>query len=287
MRPHARQLAAVCSLGLATALAVSACQADPPASSPSPASSSALPVPQATLSPESIDLLHLADEPAPPADHLDPSAYGLTQDYLDPFGVFTEKMPPGSVSVITSEAIDTRLYRAPVTVYKPATTATQPPDQPEIDTFTVSSLQASVDPADIERRVVDWESQRLAAQPATGGASVSLVGQRTGSFRQIPAMVFKLRAGSNQLKVLTLVIGHTVYVISMTGTDDPPAVFDSFAVSFQLITNPTPQPSPSLPPPPTPTSAGSPSPGESPTPGTTPTPGNEGPGGDGATPPPV
>jgi hypothetical protein len=284
-----RRLAGVCALGIAGALAVSACDPSQPTPAPSTGTPSPTPYPQATLDPSSIDLLHLADEPPPPADHLEPGAHGLTEDYTDPHGVFTEKMPPGPVSVLTNSIIDTGGYRAPVTVYTPQKTPTSPSNQPEIDTFTVTDLQTNLNVKDIERRVVAWESQRMAQLPGLASAPVGLVGQRTGKFRELPAMVFKLRAGSTQLKVLTLVIGHTVYTISMVGTDDPPASFDAFAVSFQLITNPSPEPSPTLPPPPatSPTTSPTPSGGASPSGGVTPTPGGESPGPGGGTPPPV
>lgn len=269
-----RRILALAPLAAALLLVAAACGSDQ-ATPSATAAPSATPYPQATLDPDSIDLLHLADEPPPPSGHLDPAAHGLTQDYTDPYGVFTEKMPPGPVDVRTGGVFDSGLYRAPVTVYTPRTTGS-PPGQPEIDTFTIPDLQVTVDPADVQRRVVVWEAQRLAHLPAAGGAAPSLVGQRSGTFRQIPAMVFKLRAGGIQLKAITLVLGHTVYVISVTGSDDPPAAFDAFAVSFHLITNPSAQPSPTLPAPstpsPSPGTTGTPTPGTSPQPGTSPTP---------------
>ena len=293
----ARRLAAVATGLVATGLAVAAC--DPSAPTPAPGSSSPSPTPfaQATLDPASVDLLHLADEPPPPADHLDPSAHGLTQDYTDPLGVFTEKVPPGGVTVATNGIISTGQFKAPVTIYTPKKTATTPADGPEIDTFTVNGVQTQVAPGDIERRVLSWEADRLGQQ--TGGTA-ALVGQRTGQFRGLPAMVFKLREGGTQLKVLTLVLDHTVYVISMAGGDDPPASFDAFAVSFQLISPSSSQPTPTLPPPPqsptpspSPTSP-SPSNGQSPTPSPSPTPGGQSPvpgsltpGPGGGSPPPI
>jgi hypothetical protein len=291
--PSRRRLVAGCCAALAAVLSAAACDPATPTPTPGTASPSATPFPEATLDPSSIDLLHLADEPPPPPDHLDPAAHGLTADYTDPLGAFTQKVPPGGVTVATNGIIATGQYRAPVTLYSPQRTALSPPDTPEIDSFTVSDLQTSADPGSLERRVLSWETDRLGQ--ITGTRGVGLVGQRTGTFRQLPAMVFKLRAGGTQLKVLVLVLGHSVYVISMAGTDDPPASFDAFAVSFHLMTNPSPQPTPSLPPPPqsgTPSPSPSPSngqsPGTSPTPGgITPVPGGFTPGPGGGSPPPV
>ncbi|MGI8847520.1 MAG: hypothetical protein ACR2GX_04540 [Candidatus Dormibacteria bacterium] len=298
-RSLSRQAAGVVALAVSVALLAAACGGNQPSSSSTSGSPAPTPLGQAPLDPASIDMLHLADEPQPPADHLDPGAHGLPQDYTDPHGVFSEKAPVGTVTLST-DAFDTGRYKPPDRVYLSPKTAA-PVDQPQIDAVYIPDLQTNVDPADIQARVVSFEADRLAAQPFAKGATVSFVGHRVDKFRGIPAECFKLRVNGVQLKVLTLVLGHSVFIISMIGSEDPPASFDAFAVNFELITNPSPRPTPTVPPPPTPSSGspspsgGSPSSGQAPTPtGQSPTPGSGSPspapsgtGGGGGTPLPI
>lgn len=265
----------------AAALLASACGGGGQPTPSGSGSPSAFPFPSPSTA--DIDLLHLADEPDPPPDHLDAGAHGLTQEWHDPNRQYVVDVPPGSVTVDAAQPVfDLGSYSAPV--QREAATPGADGDRMEVDELAVPDLAGNVSTSDLQRRVIAWESQRLPGP--------SLAGQRSGSFRGLPAICFKLQAatGDRWLKVLALQVGRTLYILADTGTDSPPVDFDAFAVSFRLLTDNSPQPTPTLPPPPTSgsgsppptTGSGSPSPGGSPTPGgQSPTPG---PGGQSPTP---
>lgn len=265
---------AALALALATAAGVlAACDSATPAATPAPSrSSAALPNFAPVADPGSIDLLHLADEPPPPADHVVTAVHGLTVDFVDPNGWYGVSLFPGTVTAPAVRGPRIGGYIEPVS----AQLSSSGPrgDVPEVDALVLPDLVSSVDPADVQRRVLSWFADRLRA---AGTGPATLVGQRTGLFRNLPAQVFKLgfpsSGGPRTAKAITLVYGRTVFVLSDISPEDPLNAFDAFVVSFHLLGPSGPSATPSLPPPS--------SIGNSPSPSVTATPGGGSPGASG------